>query len=188
LGDIGQIQIVSEGSIGSNTRRIEAVSALGAYRRSAAMEGALGSVATLLKTSLDDVVPALERLFDRQREHDKEIAALRQSQLSALAEQLHSQSDGDRLVARVDGYGGEQLRTLAQDLQRRGRRVVVLAGESEDKVAIVVAADESLDARVAVKQLAALVGGGGGGSPRLALAGGRDPDGIDNVIAAALAL
>lgn len=188
LGDIGQIQIVSEGSIGSNTRRIEAVSALGAYRRSAEMEGALGSVATLLKTSLDDVVPALERLFERQREVEKEIAALRQSQLSALAEQLHVQSTGDALVARVDGYSGEQLRTLAQDLQRRGRRVVVLAGQSDDKVAIVVASDESLDAQVAVKQLAALVRGGGGGSARLALAGGRDPDGIDNVIAAALAL
>ncbi|HEY5120403.1 MAG TPA: alanine--tRNA ligase, partial [Acidimicrobiales bacterium] len=188
LGDIGQIQIVSEGSIGSNTRRIEAVSALGAYRRSAEMEGALGSIATLLKTSLDDVVPALERLFERQREVEKEIAALRQSQLSALAEQLHVQSTGDTLVARVDGYSGEQLRTLAQDLQRRGRRVVVLAGQSDDKVAIVVASDESLDARVAVKQLAALVRGGGGGSARLALAGGRDPDGIDNVIATALAL
>ena len=188
LGDIGQIQIVSEGSIGSNTRRIEAVSALGAYRRSAEMETALGSVATILKTSLDDVVPALERLFERQRELDKEVASLRQSQLSSLAEQLHAQSSDDRLVARVDGYSGEQLRTLAQDLQRRGRRVVVLAGASDDKVAIVVAADETLDAQVAVKQLAALVGGGGGGSPRLALAGGRDPSGIDNVIAAALAL
>jgi alanyl-tRNA synthetase len=188
LGDIGQIQIVSEGSIGSNTRRIEAVSALGAYRRSAEMEGALGSVATLLKTSLDDVVPGLERLLERQREVEKEITALRQAQLSSLAEQLHSQSTGDLLVARVDGYSGEQLRTLAQDLQRRGRRVVVLAGKSDEKVAIVVASDESLDAEVTVKRLAGFVGGGGGGSARLALAGGRDPGGIDDVIAAALAL
>ena len=188
LGDIGQIQIVSEGSIGSNTRRIEAVSALGAYRRSAEMEGALGSVATLLKTSLDDVVPGLERLLERQREVEKEITALRQAQLSSLAEHLHSQSTGDLLAARVDGYSGEQLRTLAQDLQRRGRRVVVLAGKSDEKVAIVVASDESLDAQVTVKRLAQFVGGGGGGSARLALAGGRDPDGIDDVIAAALAL
>jgi alanyl-tRNA synthetase len=188
LGDIGQIQIVSEGSIGSNTRRIEAVSALGAYRRSAEMEGALGSVATLLKTSLDDVVPGLERLLERQREVEKEITALRQAQLSSLAEHLHSQSTGDLLAARVDGYSGEQLRTLAQDLQRRGRRVVVLAGKSDEKVAIVVASDESLDAQVTVKRLAQFVGGGGGGSARLALAGGRDPGGIDDVIAAALAL
>ena len=68
LGDIGQIQLVSEASIGANTRRIEAVSALAAYRRSHEMEGARGSVATLLKTSLDDVVPSLERLVERQRD------------------------------------------------------------------------------------------------------------------------
>jgi alanyl-tRNA synthetase len=185
LGDIGQIQLVSEASIGSNTRRLEAVSALAAYRRSHEMEGALGSVASLLKTSLDDVVPSLERLVERQRDVEKEIASLRQSQLSGFAEQLHSSHQGDVVVARVDGYAGEQLRTLAQDLQRRGRRVVVLAGNVDDKVAIVVASDESLDAQQTVKDLAALVGGGGGGSARLALAGGRDVEGIDRVLDAA---
>jgi alanyl-tRNA synthetase len=188
LGDIGQIQLVSEASIGSNTRRIEGVSALAAYRRSHEMEAALGSVATLLKTSLDDVVPSLERLVERQRDVEKEMATLRQSQLSSFAEQLHNQNSGDVLVARVDGYPGEQLRTLAQDLQRRGRRVVVLAGAVDEKVAIVVASDESLNAQSTVKELAALVGGGGGGSASLALAGGRDVNGIDRVLAAATKL
>ena len=185
LGDIGQIQLVSESSIGANTRRIEAVSALAAYRRSHEMEGALGSVAALLKTSLDDVVPSLERLVERQRDVDKELAALRQSQLSNFADRLHRESEGDVLVAQVNGYPGEQLRTLAQDLQHRGRRVVVLVGVVEDKVALVVASDESLDAERAVKELAALVSGGGGGSARLALAGGRDVAGVDRVLAAA---
>jgi len=88
-------------------------------------------------------------------------------------------------VARVDGFPGDALRTLAQDLQRRGRRAVVLAGQDGEKIAIVVASDESIDAQVAVKELAKFVGGGGGGSPRLALAGGRDASGIDKVLAAA---
>ncbi len=188
LGDIGQIQVVSEASIGSNTRRIEALSAMGALRRSTEMENSLSAVATLLKTSLEDVVPSLERVMERQRETEREIAALRQSQLSLFAEQLHAQSDAAVLVARVDGYEGEQLRTLAQDLQRRGRRAVVLAGAKEEKVAIAVASDETLNAQNVVKELAALVGGGGGGSPRLALAGGRDVAGIDRVLIAAAAL
>jgi alanyl-tRNA synthetase len=55
----------------------------------------------------------------------------------------------------------------------------------DDKVAIVVASDQSLDAQRTVKELAGLVGGGGGGSARLALAGGRDVDGIDRVLVAA---
>ena len=185
LGDIGQIQIVSEASIGANTRRIEAVSAMGALRRSSEMEATLSSVATLLKTSQEDVVPSLERLFERQREMEKEVAALRQAQLSHFADQLHASSDATVLVARVDGYPGEQLRTLAQDLQRRGRRAVVIAGASDGKVSLAVASDDSLDAQATVKRLAALVGGGGGGSARLALAGGRDLEGIDRVLAAA---
>jgi alanyl-tRNA synthetase len=188
LGDIGQIQIVSEGSIGSNTRRIEAVSAMGAYQRSHEMETALGSVASILKTSLDDVVPALERLVERQRDFERQLSSIRQSQLSHLAQELHEQVEGDLVVARVDGYTGEQLRTLAQDLQRRGRRAVVLVGTSDDKVSIAVASDESLDATQTVKDLAKFVGGGGGGAPHLALAGGRDPSGIDAVLLAAAAL
>jgi alanyl-tRNA synthetase len=188
LGDIGQIQIVSEGSIGSNTRRLEAVSGMGAYRRSHEMETALSSVATILKASTEDVIPALERLVERQREFEKELASLRQAQLSQLAQQLHAEIEGDKLVARVDGFSGEQLRTLASDLQRRGRRVVVLVGTSDDKVSIAVATDESLDATQSVKELAKFVGGGGGGSPTLALAGGRDPNGIDALLQAAAKL
>ena len=188
LGDIGQIQVVSEASIGANTRRLEAVSGLGAHRRSYEMEQTLASIASLLKTSSEDVVPALERLFKRQRDVEKQVASLRQAQLSQFANELHEASTGDVVVARVDGYPGDQLRTLAQDLQHRGRRVVVLAGAFDDKVAVVVASDGSLDAASAVKSLAAHVGGGGGGSERLALAGGRDAGGIDAVLLAAKAL
>jgi alanyl-tRNA synthetase len=185
LGDIGQVQVLAEASIGSNTRRLEAVSGLGAHRHTLELERSLGAVATLLKVSSDDVVPALERLFDKQREVEKEIAALRSSQLATLAERLVASSNAAVLVARVDGYPGEQLRTLAADVQRRGRRAVVLVGAADDKVSIAVASDESLDATLTVKSLAALVGGGGGGSPRLALAGGRDASGIERVLAAA---
>ena len=188
LGDIGQIQIVSESSIGANTRRIEGVSGLGAYRRSFEMEQTLDAVAALLKTSNEDVVPALERLFERQRDMEKSVASLRQAQLSQFARELHDASSGDLVVARVDGYPGEQLRTLAQDLQNRGRRVVVLVGADGDKVAIAVASDGTLDAADTVKTLAQKVGGGGGGSSRLALAGGRDAGGIDEVILLAKSL
>jgi alanyl-tRNA synthetase len=134
------------------------------------------------------VIPALERLFERQREVEKSVASLRQAQLSQFARELHESTADEIVVARVDGYTGEQLRTLAQDLQRRGRRAVVLAGAEGDKVAIAVASDGTLDAAAIVKDLAHKVGGGGGGSAQLALAGGRDVAGIDEVILAAKAL
>ncbi|MHB8826520.1 MAG: alanine--tRNA ligase [Acidimicrobiales bacterium] len=188
LGDIGQIQIVSEGSIGANTRRIEAVSALAAQRRSVEMESALASVAAILKTSTENITPALERLISRQREMETQLASLRQAQLSVVTDQLAG-AEGDTVIGRLDGYGGDALRSVAQELQRRGRRLVVLVGETDDgKVALVVATDGTLDAVALVKDLAVLVGGGGGGSSRLAVAGGRDASGIDRVLRAAAAI
>ncbi len=188
LGDIGQIQLVSEASIGANTRRIEAVSAMAAQRRSVEMEAALASVAAILKTSTENITPALERLLVRQREMESQLGALRQAQLSVVTDQLAG-GEGDSVLGRLDGYGGDALRSVALELQRRGRRLVVLVGEAEeDKVALVVATDGSLDAVAVVKDLAALVGGGGGGSARLAVAGGRDATGIERVLRAAAAL
>lgn len=188
LGDIGQIQVVSEASIGSGTRRLEAVSAAGAFRRSVAIEQTLTAVATLLKTSKEDVVPSLERVFERQRDLEREVVAMRQSQLATFAEQLHDASDRPILIARVDGFAGEQLRTLAQALQRRGRRAVVLVGVFDEKVVVVVASDDTLDAGATVKELAKFVGGGGGGAKDVAVAGGRDASGIDALLQAANAL
>ena len=86
LGDIGQIQIVSEASIGANTRRLEAVTGLGALERSQEMERTLGAVATLLKSSMDEVVPSLERIFEKQRSIEKELSALKQAQLATFAD------------------------------------------------------------------------------------------------------
>ena len=188
LGDIGQIQLVSEASIGANTRRIEAVSAMAAQRRSVEMEAALAGVAGILKTSTENITPTLERLLARQRDLETQLSSLRQAQLSVVTEQLAG-GEGDSVLGRLDGYGGDALRSVALELQRRGRRLVVLVGEAEeDKVALVVATDGGLDAVEIVKELAALVGGGGGGSARLAVAGGRDATGIERVLRAAAAL
>ncbi len=186
LGEIGQLQIVSEASIGSGTRRIEAVTGFGALARSREMEVLLSQVSSLLKTSTDDIVPSLDRVLERQRELEKTISSLRQAQLATIAAELDTNPPG-ALVAQVDGYAGDQLRTLAQDLQRRGRPVVVLAGRDGDKVALVVATDGEKDAVALVKDLARHVQGGGGGSPTLALAGGRDAAGITTALEAARA-
>ena len=186
LGDIGQIQIVAETSIGSNTRRIEAVSGLGALSRSLEMERSIQGSSSLLKASPDELAGSIERLLDRQKELERSLGALRQAQLSALANDIDARMPDATVIARVDGYNGDQLRQLAQDIQRRDRRVVVLAGATDDgKVALVVATDGERDATALVKEIAGYVAGGGGGSSTLALAGGRNPSGIDQALDAA---
>jgi alanyl-tRNA synthetase len=188
LGDIGQIQIVSEASIGSGTRRLEAVSGSSSLQRSLELENVLSSVATLLKSSIEDVVPSLERALSRQRELDKDLASLRQAQLSQVAETMAQRSNGEKVVAQVDGYDGEQLRILAQEVQKLGTALVIVVGVLGEKVSLAVASDGVIDATTIVRQLATHVSGGGGGSSTLAMAGGKDPKGIPSLLVAAEAL
>jgi alanyl-tRNA synthetase len=189
LGDIGQVQIVAESSIGANTRRIEAVSGLGALSRFQAMEHSLGEAAQLLRSTPEEVVDAVVRLQERQKELERDLASLRQLQLATTTKEIDERSPGPIAVARLDGYNGDQLRQVAQELLRRARSSVLVVGAVGDgKVALAVATDGARDATALVKELAAHVDGGGGGTSTLALAGGRRPEGIDALMAAAHAL
>ena len=89
---------------------------------------------------------------------------------------------------RVDGLEKSALRGLSDSLRDRlGSGVVVLASESDGKVALVVSVTKDLTGRVQagrlVKELAPIVGGGGGGRPDFAEAGGKDPSKIDELLA-----
>jgi alanyl-tRNA synthetase len=185
LGDIGQIQIVAESSIGANTRRLEAVSGLGSFERAWEMEHVLQRASGIAKAAPEDLASAVERLQSRIKEMEKSLGALRQSQLVQIANDLASEP-GTSLVARIDGLTGDQLRQVAQDLLRRGREVVVVIGSSDDgKVGLVVASNGEIDATVFAKDLSPLVGGGAGGSSTLSQAGGRNAAGIDDALDAA---
>jgi alanyl-tRNA synthetase len=184
LGQIGPIEIVSEGSIGSNTRRIEAVTGDATIARSMERQALIDQTAQLLRTEPDGIVDALQRLLDRQRSAERELGQLKASSLNREAAELAAQASAGLVVARRDGLGPDELRSLAQSVRaREGVRAVVLAGAVGDaKVAIAAATDGNPDASVVVKQVAGIVGGGGGGSPEVAVAGGRDPSRIDEAL------
>jgi alanyl-tRNA synthetase len=186
LGDIGQIQIVSESSIGANTRRLEATTGAGSLERTLALETIVHSVSAILRSSEDDVVAALQRTLENQKDLERELNALRQSQLAAVVDELYSSAHDGCLVERLDGFTGDQLRQMVADLSSRSLRLSILLGVTPDgKVAVAVATDGVNDAVAIVKALGSIVNGGGGGSARLALAGGRDVSAIESCLAAA---
>lgn len=146
----------------------------------------MAAVASLLKVSNEEVVPSLTRIFEHQRSIEKELGRLRQASLATLINEIDASGATPKLVAQLDGYPGDQLRLVAQELQRRSRTLVILIGETDDaKVALAVSSDGEIDAGSVVKELAPLVGGGGGGSSTLALAGGKDVAGIGELLKAA---
>ena len=85
LGMIGPVTVVSEGSIGSNTRRLEAVTGAGSLALVEERQRELADAARLLRVEPGGVVDALERLLERQRQADKELQRLRGASLDAQA-------------------------------------------------------------------------------------------------------
>ncbi len=184
LGMIGPIDIVSEGSIGSNTRRLFATTGLATVSEATRRANLVHEASSLLKVEPDELLDALQRLLDRQRASEKELARLRQSAVEGEAVALAQTAEGGVVTARRDGRTADELRGLALAVRRRdGVRAVVLGGQADGKVAIAVATGGEADAAAVVRQIAPLVGGGGGGSPEVAVAGGRDAAGIDQALA-----
>jgi alanyl-tRNA synthetase len=188
---IGTLALTGESSVGSGSRRVEAVVGLEGFRYLARERDLVRQLGDLLKTPTDGLVERISGMLARLRDVDKELAELRAQQTVAAAGSLAQSATDVAGVALVSGapagLGGGDLRTLALDV--RGRLpadrpgVVLLASESGGKVALVAALNPAavargLSAGDLIKAAAPSVGGRGGGKPDVAQGGGTDPAGI----------
>ena len=190
LGQIGMITLQSESSIGSNTRRLFAVTGFVSLERALGRERLVQSAAELLRAEPDELLPAIGRLSRASSASaEKELARLRQQSSAAEARTLAeaAAADGGVVVARRDKMDVDDLRSLAQAILRHDGVTAVVLGGSPDgaKAAIVAATGGTPDANQLVRTLGPMVGGGGGGSPEVATAGGKDPSGIEAALAEA---
>ena len=189
LGDIGTIKIVSEGSIGSNLRRIEAVTGTASVALLQRDERALGEAAELLGTTPSTVIDGVRRKLDEIRSLQDEIKVLRAKASAGRAAELAQDADDGVVVARVDGLAPAEVRELAVSVrQQEGVRVAVLGGVSDTGGVSLVAAvrpETGIEAVALLRDAAKAVKGGGGGKGDVATAGGKDPAGLDEALALA---
>lgn len=198
-GEIGLFRFLSEGSVASGVRRVEAVAGPEALAHARAEQDALAQVRRALGPSAQR--PAHEEVADLLAENERLKSELESAQQDRLAGQLagfidSAQTvDGLRLVTgRFDGVEMDALQTLGQTLRDRlaGGSVGVLgstAPEGEKVYVVATVADDvlsetNLQAGKLVGALGKKLGGGGGGRPTLAAAGGRSPEKLDEVLAA----
>ncbi len=185
-GDIGTIKIVSEGSIGSGIRRIEAVTGAGSVALLQRDEATLAHAAKLLGTTPDSVVDGIAKRLEEIEALRREIKVLRGKAAAGQASELAAQGRDGVVVTRVDGLAPGDLRELALAVrQQPGVRAVVLVGESDTGGVTLVSAvtnDTGLEAGALIKDAARAVGGGGGGKGDVATAGGKNPAGIDEAL------
>ncbi len=194
-GDIGLFVIVAEGGVASGVRRIEALTGMGAFNWAQQQRSALRRIVHALQVNEDQAVGAIERLQSEAKRLAREVTQLKTK--VAMGGNGGAGADdtieigGVRLIRRrVSDLDKEALRTLTDSLKAKVRSgVIVLACTNDQKVQVVVAVTPDLTSRVKagqiVRELAPIVGGGGGGRPDFAEAGGKHPEKVDELLAAA---
>ncbi|MDX6542857.1 MAG: alanyl-tRNA synthetase, partial [Gaiellaceae bacterium] len=161
--EVGPFAILTEGSVGAGSRRIEAVSTGEAY----ALLHARAREADELRAELEQARKAVKRPAGEST--------------AARPEILSRDGDGRVVMAEVKDVKGGSLRDLSDQLRQQEKALAVVLGSVDDgRVFVVVNLDPSLeeqglDAVAVVRALAPIIGGGGGGRPGLAEAGGKDP-------------
>ncbi|MBT8215770.1 MAG: alanine--tRNA ligase [Acidimicrobiia bacterium] len=181
-GQVGPLILVSEGSIGSNMRRVEALTGAAAYQHIVDLRTELEGAAAALNTGVGNVGPALTALLGRAREQEERLGAFEDRYRAEAAEGLTRDTervDGRAIVvASVPGASAEDLRLLAFQAREKVKPGVVVLGTERDGKAQLIAVvspdlvEQGVSARSVITGPAQVVGGGGGGDDEVAQAGG----------------
>ena len=188
-GNIGTVQLLSEASIGSGVRRVDALVGSSAYQFHSKEHALVSQLAEILRVSSEDIPSRVQALTRRVKEMEKQIQALRGQQLQAQAAKLIAQTQqigSIRLLTHEagDAISANDLRALVTDLRSRlgeaSPSVIAVTGENDGRANLVVATN-SLARELGIKagallQIAATaMNGRGGGKDDLAQGGAGDP-------------
>ncbi len=195
VGQIGLLKIVSESSVASGIRRIEAVTGKGAEELFRKEFNELQSLKQMLNAQSEAEIPSkIEKLMEERKALEKQIEKLRGeialTQLDGILSQAEEIGGAKILATEVSASNADELRLMGEALRGKMKSgVALLASVIDGKVSLVATVSDDL---IATKKLQAgkLIGdvakvlqGGGGGKPQLATAGGKDasklPEAID---------
>ncbi|MDA8086682.1 MAG: alanine--tRNA ligase [Nitrospiraceae bacterium] len=185
-GQIGIFLIVSESSVASGIRRIEALTGTKAFEYVKAGRKELREMAQLLKTEkpIEKASELLERIKKFEKEAQKAKAASTKGVAAGLVDKARPVDGVKVLAEKLSGFKPNELRELADGLRDRlGSGVIVLA-TAEGALLATVTRDlvDRIKAGDILGEVAALAGGRGGGKPELAQGGTKELDKLDSAL------
>lgn len=186
-GSIGSFRILSEGSVTSGVRRIEAITGTGVLDYVSSLRSQVSQLADTLKCSEADLQDRVRTLRETLKETERQLSTAQSKLANVTVEQLVKNSieltDGVRLVASVvDAGSASELELYADRIKEKGIEVVVVGASIDAKAMLMAAvrpeiakARKNLSAGAIIKQLSEKVDGKGGGRPDFARGGGTSP-------------
>ena len=191
--EIGAFVITSETSIGSGTRRIEAMTGLNVIGYLKNLEQTLGQVSATLKVNPDQVVERIGKL--QKKVHELERSGGTVSQGTQKADHVEEAINSAQLIGAIKfinktipDEGIDFLRRLADKIRNKAKQsVLALFSTKNSKVHMVIAltkdlADSNLDSQKMAQAVTPFLDGSAGGRKDLAQGGGRNIKGIDSAI------
>ena len=179
-GEIGLFKILSESSIASGVRRIEAVTGRFAYKRIREQQDLLNDICEQLKVSQQEVARRVEKLIKELKELQKKKGSIALEQLD-ISDLLKVVEDiaGIKLITKfLPNVGEASLRSLVDLVKKKQPRCIsLLATDKADKAILVMGvtqdlSDKDLSANNLIKEVAKAMNGSGGGRVDFARAAG----------------
>ena len=193
-GDLGYFIIVSDESIASGVRRVEAMVGSAAIAYQQAITKAVNQACNILKTDNFSVVEKVKNLIGHTQSLEHQNMLLKEKvvhfEASTLAKGAEDINGVKTVVSLVDSYSMRELRLAADELKNTLKSCALVLGSVEnDKVNLIAGVTKDLTSKIKAGDLvnvaAALVDGKGGGRPDMAQAGGNNPDGLNAALKAA---
>ena len=194
---IGSLTLLTEQSVGSGNRRVEALVGLDSFNHLAAERTLVNQLTGMMKVqSSADLPEKLSQTLNKLKAAEKEIEKLRKEKLQSEASKLVDSAEAIGNVRALLHAAGElsanELRSLALDLRQRlgaEAAVVAVVGVNNDRPVLIVATNEAaretgVKAGALVRVAAQVLGGGGGGKDDVAQGGGQDVSKIDDAFVA----
>jgi len=187
-GEIGLFKILSEGSISSGIRRIEAITGLEAFNYLNKKEELVTELSTIVKSQ--DLIKGVHQLINDNKELEKRLKSFKQANSANLTQDLLKETvdiGGVRFIAQEVDMDAQELKTISFSLRKEENLALVLGAKSGDKALLSVMltddlVEKGLDASVIIREIAKEINGGGGGQPFFATAGGSKPSGISKAL------
>lgn len=193
---IGLFKILSEGSVASGVRRIEAVTGMGVIDTLNSYLGVIGEACQALKIgNPKELIRGCTQIYEDLKERDKVIDDLNNKLAALKIDDMFANSElikGVRIItAAFTDVSADMLKTMCdRALSMAPKSIVTIAAITDGKAAFACACGKEAQQKGAhagriVKAVAQIAGGNGGGRPDMAMAGAKDVSKVDDALVAA---